>query len=410
MKYRVAFALTLPVLVATPATAVEPAWTLRTIPEWHQARDDSPFSPALPLTDFGRDLARQELEMRAGLGRLDLIATARSTAQRGFHPDNEFVVNQAAVDATVAEQHFGFGKKIFSWDVGFGFRPLDLIQQENRRAVFPSTLEGVPYLSWEHFNADSSWLLLYANPGRGRSADAFNEESLAIKVYARWGSTDLHAVARISRRFGIEAGPAFSDVVGESIEVHGSVLYQQRYERQINRLAESGVLLSPGDPIETRQFHHGGKALLGMTWSTPAGTSILGEAWYDASAYSTREWRAAADLARRQATLRGATGIPYAAVIGNIAYGTRYFDHANLLRANMLLRASHHGENSDWEPAIDLLYTPADGGYVVTTALSYARDRYRVDSGIRCYGGPTQSAYRLLPEQRVAYLGLRFAF
>jgi hypothetical protein len=410
LRHAIAISVALQGLLGSANAAAAAAWTLRTLPEWHQARDDSPFAPALPSSTLARDVSRQELEVRSSPGRLDLIATARSTARTGSRPDNEAVLNQAAVDATVFDQHFGFGKKIFSWDVGFGFRPLDLIEQENRRAVYPTTLEGVPYVSWESFSADSSVLFLYANPGRGRSGDAFNEESLAVKAYARRGGADLYAIGRISRRFGVEMGAAFSDVVSETTEVHASLLYQQRYERRLDRLANSGQVLAATDPLETRRFAHGGKALLGMTWSTAQGTSLIGEAWYDLSAHTPADWRAAAELARRQQALLAMPGVPAAAVLGNLAYTLRYFDDANPMRGNLMLRASRHEEGSDWEAALDALYTPADGGYVSTVSLGCQRDRYRVDTGLRYYGGPQQAAYRLLPERRVAYLALRFSF
>mgnify|MGYP000585430599 CR=1 FL=1 len=39
------------------------------------------------------------------------------------------------------------GRKVVSWDVGFGFRPNDLVQQEARRAsLLPSALQGRPLL------------------------------------------------------------------------------------------------------------------------------------------------------------------------------------------------------------------------------------------------------------------------
>jgi hypothetical protein len=395
-------------LSAGPARGDDTSKTIRVLPEWHSSRGDSPFAGALPQLALGRDRSTEELEMRTAVGRLDLIATARSSAQQGARPDNEFVLNQAAMDVDAGGGRLGFGKKIFSWDVGFGFRPLDLIEREDRRALLPGTLTGVPYLAWQSFGADSSWLFLYANPGRGKTVDPFDDESLSLKTYHRFSNIDLHSVTRLSRRFGLEAGAATSAVVGDSLELHASLLYQRRYEREVNRLLGSVQVLSATDPTRVDSENNGAKALLGFTWSTPQGTSIIGEAWYDRSAYGVGDWQSLADLARRQEALRGA--VAEEVIDGNLAYDARAFVQGNLLRNNLLLHASHRAEGSDWEPAVDLLTTPADGGWVTTASIAYTGNQYRIDAGLRFYGGPDSAAYRLLPERRIGYLEWRQAF
>ncbi|MCX7173219.1 MAG: hypothetical protein NT159_04690 [Proteobacteria bacterium] len=387
------------------------AFKLRAIPEIHDANANTSFAPALPLTSLGKDRSREELEMRTDWNGVNLVATARSTAQQGVKPDKQLVINELYYDATLFGERFSLGKKILSWDVGFGFRPLDVIQQENRRSLYASTLEGVPYLSWEKFTADEAWMLVLANPGRGMAGEPRDDESLALKYFRRFGNTDAHALLRVSRRYSFEAGASFSSVADDGLEWHGSLLHQARYQKSLNTLTlNSGIPLSASDPFVTQNFRHGRKALLGATLTGESGLSLLGEAWYDNSAYTAAEWRAAADLARRQEALLGQAGIPAAAVRGSLAYGTRYFERPNLLKKNLLLRLSHRSEVESWEPAIDVLYTPEDGGRVVSASLAYEANRYRIDAGLRLYGGRADSAYRLLPEKRVVYLAIQLAF
>lgn len=407
----------LPMLLLTLPAFAEgggPAFKLRAIPEIHDANVNTPFAPALPLTSLGKDRSREELEMRADWNGVNLVATARGSAQQGAKPDNRLIINELYYDATLFGERISLGKKILSWDVGFGFRPLDVIQQENRRSLYASTLEGVPTLAWEKFTADEAWMLVLANPGRGMAGGvnaARDDESLALKYFHRGGSTDVHALLRVSRRYGFEAGAAFSSVADDGLEWHGSLLHQARYEKALNTLAQSsGLPLSASDPVVTTSYRQGRKALLGATLTGESGLSLLAEAWYDRSAYTAAEWRAAADLARRQAALLGRAGIPAAAVSGSLAYGLRYFERTNLLRKNLLLRLSHRSESESWEPAVDVLYTPEDGGRVVSASLGYEADRYRIDAGLRVYGGRADSAYRLLPERRVAYVALQLAF
>jgi len=403
-------------LLALPALAEDNSavFKLRAIPEIHDDNPNSPFALAVPLTNMGKDRSREELELRTAWHGINLVATARSSAKSGARPDNELAINELYYDATLFGERFSLGKKILSWDVGFGFRPLDVIQRENRRSIFSGTLEGVPYLAWERFTADEAWMLVLANPGRGKAGAAANDESLALKYFRRIANTDAHAVLRVSQRNRLEAGASFSSVVGEGLEWHASLLQQARYEKTDNTLANRpGLPLSATDPYETQTLSQGRKALLGATWTNESGFSLLVEAWYDRSAHSAAEWRAAAALARRQAALLGLSnmsGIPESAVRGNLAYGTRAFEQANLLQKNLLLRLSHRTEGESFEPAIDMLTTPEDGGRVVTVALGYEADRTRIDAGLRMYGGRADSAYRLLPEKRVAYVALQLAF
>ncbi|MBI3525102.1 MAG: hypothetical protein HY066_11415 [Betaproteobacteria bacterium] len=400
-------------LSALPAMAEEngAAFKLRAIPEIHDANVNSPFAAAIPLTSLAHDRARTELEMRSAWSGVNLVATALSSAQEGGKPDNELLVNELYYDTTLFGQRFSLGKKILSWDVGFGFRPLDVIQQENRRSIFPSTLEGVPYLAWEKFTADEAWMLLLANPGRGRTGIAKNDESLALKYFRHDGNTDAHALLRFSQRYRLEAGIAFSSVVADGLEWHGSLLQQTQYEKSANTLASRpGPPLSATDPYLTQTLRQGRKTLLGATWTGESGVSLLVESWYDRNAYSAAEWRAAASLAQRQAALLGNPHIPETAVLGSLAYGTRDFARPNLLKKNLLLRLSQRSESDSFEPAIDMLYTPEDGGRVVTASLGFDANNTRVDAGLRVYGGRAGSAYRLLPEKRVAYLALQVAF
>lgn len=182
------------------------------------------------------------------------------TATRIDGHDVRLHLNDLTYDAPLAGGFITAGKKVMSWDVGYAFRPLDVLQREDRRALNPLALEGIPMLAWERFDADSATTIAWANPGRGQSAGAQrDDEAIAIRQYRQRGARDEYAVLRLSRRNGIEAGASFSQVAGDGLELHASLLWQQR-------------------PA------HGGKALAGFTWTTESKVSVLGEAWTDRSA------------------------------------------------------------------------------------------------------------------------------
>ncbi len=181
------------------------------------------------------------------------------TATRIDGGDVQLRANEMAYEDALAGGFLTAGKKVMSWDVGYAFRPLDVVQREERRALNPLALVGVPMLAWERFTADSATTVVWANPGRGRAASQRDDEAIAIRQYWQREARDEYAVLRLSRRNGVEAGASFSQVAGDGIEMHASLLWQQR-------------------PA------HGGKALAGFTWTTESKFSVLGEAWADRSA------------------------------------------------------------------------------------------------------------------------------
>ncbi|MEI6208263.1 MAG: hypothetical protein WCP20_15895 [Desulfuromonadales bacterium] len=401
------FCLAVSLLFTKQAAATDVSVKGWVVPEYHTINTASPFALGAGQSGFGKSRTREELELRARAWDVNLVATAATTATEQSKPEYAVTINELNYDISLLGERFSFGKKIVSWDVGFGFRPLDLLQQENRRTIFVTTLEGIPYLSWEKFSGNSAWMLIYTNPGHGMGGVAKNDESVALKYYLRDGTADWHVVVRLSERHHVEGGAAISTVPLESLEVHASLLYQQRYEQKYNSLVGSGgIPLSSSDPMRLYIREHGVKALAGFTLTGESGFSLLGEAWYDASAYSAEEWRDLKALAARQAALPR-QGAPVVAVAGNIAYNLRYFDRPNLLKENLLLRLSHHREGENWEPALDILCTPADGGLVATASIAYSGNHFRVDSGIRQYGGARGSAYKMLPEERIIYFALQ---
>lgn len=197
-------------------------------------------------------------ELRWSDGPLRSVLTATRVDGGSVRPR----LNELSYDGALGSGFLTAGKKVMSWDVGYAFRPLDVVQREDRRALNPLALEGIPMLAWERFDADSATTIVWANPTRGRAASASrqrDDEAIAIRHYRQRGARDEYAVLRLSRRNGLEAGASFSQVASDGLELHGSLLWQQR-------------------PA------HSGKALAGFTWTTESKLSIIGEMWTDRSA------------------------------------------------------------------------------------------------------------------------------
>jgi hypothetical protein len=80
----------------------------------------------------------------------------------------------------------------------------------------------------------------------------------------------------------------------------------------------------------------------------------------------------------------------------------------NLRRANLFARLSW--QHDKWQPAVDMLYTPADRGRVVTGAVGWQGDRVRVDAGLRIYGGPSDALLAQLPTRRIGFVAASWSF
>jgi hypothetical protein len=156
---------------APAASATAPgdlALALRTIPQIPHANTDSPYALGLPLTHLASDSITDQVELRAHRDGVNLIWTGSVQVQQDLAPSYSGVLDEAVLDRDWAGLRWSIGKKVLSWDVGFGFRPLDVVQQENRRALLVYALEGIPGVSAEAYGADSAWTFVLANPGRGR--------------------------------------------------------------------------------------------------------------------------------------------------------------------------------------------------------------------------------------------------
>ena len=402
--------------LALPAVAdegaVELGWTTRLVGESHELRRDSPFAAGLPLTGFGRDRYRIEQELRGRAGPVSLLLTVTESGQQGAKPTGRFLANEAYVDFSLGGQRFSAGKKVLAGDVGYAFRPIDVLQRESRLQMMPPQLEGIPMLSWDNFSTDGAWSLVVANPGHQKRGEVRDDGSVALKVYRRVAAADFHGILRKSTRYGLEAGAAASWVPDEALELHASLLLQERGERRLPVADTAPVvaLLAADGAILTEATRSPRKALVGGIWTTAEGYSLMGEAWWDGSAPAAADWQRLARQAAQRRAMLGLPGIPVAAVAGATAASTRIFDQGNLARRGLLARLAWSQPSGGWSLSVDLLKSLDDGGTTLTAAASWQGDWLRLDAGVRRYGGRADSAYGLLPEAATAFVRVSLAY
>ena len=392
----------------------EEAWNLngklRTQWEGRQANEQGPLAQAnalqsgtVVLADQGAT-AQAELQLR---GRnWNAIATAQQQAWVGQGGQGTSWINELVATADAGSWQFSAGKKIVGWDVGYAFRPNDMVQQEVRRTLVSSTNEGRPLLMAEQFGAESSWSWVAVNPTSAADRLGGSEPALAARYYQRKGAADWHAFARLADRTGLSLGAALAWVASDALELHASLRSSQRVDSMAQDPA--APLLATTNPWRANIATDTTQALIGGTWTNENQFSVLLEAWWDGTALSSGQWK---DWRSRNQALGAMAqhGAPASAVAGNLAWQSAAFGaSSSQQRDNVYARLSWDIEA--WQPSLDLLYHPADGGLMLTTALLWKGDRVQVQGGVRFNAGPEDAILMQLPTRRQAYLLASWAF
>lgn len=366
------------------------------------------LQPGIASLPASGAIAEAELRASTHVAGVGITSVATLQAQRfeWSATDSRAWFNELYVSGDAAGWQFSAGKKIVAWDVGYGFRPNDFVQQEARRTLLSVTPEGRPVLTAEHFDVSTAWTFVLVNPTRRHDDRGADEPALAARVYRRDGVLDWHGFARWGARTGASAGAAVAWVAGESLELHASARYLVRADTlAIDPAAGMGPV--PTNPWQPASVTHTGQALIGGTWTNAQQVSLLAEAWWDGTAPSDSQWDA---WNQRNGQLLSLAGVaPAAAVAGNLAWQASAFGAAgNLRRTNLFARMSW--QHDKWQPALDILYTPADAGRVVTASLAWQGDRVRIDAGARVYGGPASAVLAQVPARRIVYVAGTWAF
>lgn len=316
------------------------------------------------------------------------------------------VVNELYASGGLGLWQFSAGRKLVSWDVGYAFRPNDVVAQEERRTLLSSQVRGRPLVSAEYFDADTAWSLVWVNPNHRDHERMGDEQALAGRVYKRIGGLDAHGFARWGEHTGASVGTALAWVATESLELHGSLRYAQRTDALLADRSVSGLARSAPWIADMRSGVT--QALVGLSWTGESRISVMVEAWFDGNAATSEDWR---NWNARGLQLQGlaASAAPRQALAGNLAWQAQGFNGgSSLQQRNLFMRMSW--EHEGWTPALDCLYHPADGGQIWTASLGWQGDRIRLDAGLRRYGGPSASVLAQLPQRGQAYVAATWAF
>jgi len=358
------------------------------------------FSVPDEFSQIPKNAARQDVYARYG-GKY-ITFNGRASAEQepdGKRHYEKGVVNELSADFEVAGYEIGVGKKVASWGVGYGFRPLDVIQRENRQAIEPLDLEGAPMIMAERFDAYSSLTMAIVNHASydGMAPRAGIYEG-AAKYFTKAGNLDLHMALYANENEKMSFGAGMAAVTGEHLETHASFRFLPSYFKKAIWSA------SPAGSAQDERHENGLQALAGASWTWANGWTILGEMWHDSAAYSLREWNAIYSFAGRLNSLPTGNGAEGA--YPGISAAKNLFEGSNTLQNNIFLRLSY--TDDDFKPYISVLWTPEDGGTVLTAVADWhALDRIVLFAAARTIGGQSGSAYYESGSGSVVFAGVK---
>lgn len=360
----------------------------------------------LGVSPFPASATELHLEHEINLRSQYLQATLSSRIYRDRQQQSheQSWLNEAYTSHEIGAWQLSLGRKIMSWDVAYGFRPNDIVQQEQRRSLYSSTLTGKDLVSAEYFNARQS-LALVSWRQAGNNTEAANQV-YAMRAYQRLAEADWYGFARYSATQNWSLGTAFSWVANEALELHGSYRY---YQQRPGLREHSKNLINLSTPWQVENLHSHSQVLIGATYTTPEQHSLYFEYWYDGLALSSAAWN---NWQTRQNQLLQAyqqKTISAAQLAPQLAWQSQALSVAeNLRQHTVFLRWSWQQEA--WQYAADLLWHPEDRGRIASATISWQGDRSRLEFGARHYAGPDTAAVRQLADRSKVFVNLSWSY
>ena len=309
-----------------------------------------------------------------------------------------------------------FGKVRLDWGVGYGYRPLDIIKPYRQNPIGIQTEEGAGIASMSLFDSQGEWTVLLSDSSWVMQDQSDYEQSVenqgvGIKRYWLNDNSEWQGLLYYDDVRKTSIGASAVTVLNEAWELHASALLQQQFVQY--HIADS--LYSP---TELHTEEHATQGLIGFTWANQFGNSVILEYWYDSRAWSDSEWQAAID----RATSLVIESDPSMQSLAK-SYGQGY-RHSNIVQHNLMLHWSldssafdqfEYTQGLELTPTLDILYSPQDGGVIVTQWLEYllfdSGDYHQtIEIAGRFIFGDHNSAYQQLTDSRAVLINLKGRF
>lgn len=371
---------------------------------------------------LGYALSNGQLTSAMAIYAQDVYLESEGKSRWWDERDTELIVRELAWQGEwqVGEQSLDIsvGKLKVDWGVGYGYRPLDLFKPYRQNPIKLVAEEGAGIFMFSHYDLDGEWSLIASDSSWTQMTQsaldkAAEQQGAGVRRYRLVDSTEWQWLAYYDNVRKGALGGSVRTVYSDALSLHASLLWQH----------QSVAYQIPDEmlkPVEVGEDGEAWQGLMGVNWSTQSGHSVLLEYWYDSRAWSEDAWQLATDRAQ-QLKLQPMTA-PLAA---SYAQGLQ---HANLVQHNLMFHwrwDSHawmawHGINSalwlaDMTPTLDVLFSPQDGGVIVTQWINYQwldTGKYSVELefAARFLTGDSQSTYAQIEDKHMMVFNLKGRF
>ena len=324
-------------------------------------------------------------------------------AQNRDSIDSQIKLSELVYDFSLADWQLSIGKKKLDWDVGYGFRPLDMFSPTAPLALNTAVSPGAWMVTGDWFTSDGT-LTLICN----ESQPTFTEQQVLTKsgvgcgaryyqYFDQWEVQSLvHYDSQVKTRIGFSA----LSVLTNNLEFHSSLLWQQQYRTsvfQASALTNTHFV----NPVTVETKHNALQLLGGLNYSTDHGVNFILEYWYDGRSPSAAQWQAVIQAAKTQH--QQINQQPLARY--QLQAEQQMFSSQNLFQQNLMLNVM--AKRGALTPKLMMLLNPEDKGLLLNLRLCYDFNAgHSIELGARFYTGPANSVYRQLDYDTIYYLNI----
>ncbi|WP_444932677.1 hypothetical protein [Microbulbifer sp. JTAC008] len=381
----------LPLLIGSAtsqADALESQWELAMTAAYDRASDSSLFEAQSSVSR--QALLQGALQYEAWEGQI----SAFHQAERGGSEDLELVVEELFWQGSWQDWDWLLGKRRLDFGVGYGHRPLDWFLPIERNPVSLQVSEGVGVVSASRFTENGELSVMLVDAGISQASGGDNPKGFAMRWYQLGTSAEWQLLGYMDDQRGMNLGGSWVNTYGEQWEIHTEWRYQQEYWRW----RAPALMAMP----KQEQMDDGWQALIGMTWANSIGHSVILEYWFDSRAWGKSEWEQVFDNSLWYQN----QGVQWDGLRQSSAMA---FLSDNTLRHNLLLHWTL--TNNEYHPKVDLIYTPEDGGLILTIGGEREiADDWVLGTSVRYFAGPDESAFAQLQNQAVFTLSTTIVF
>jgi len=269
------------------------------------------------------------LSCAGGLGAFDYDLGLRATSE----DDADLRVRDFKFGTDVGQDGFLIaGYHPVNTDPSFTIQPLGLFGDSADYSTFMDRTferESAPMLRFEQYFGDT---LVTATYSENRRHD-LNSEQIVTSAAFSFGNTDAQVLYRYDEELSGGVGAAFSTVIGDGLQLHGSAFVQRGSARLYHQDAISGTFQfrrEDDSPIGRHRLDDDDlvtRAVIGGHYTFANGHNFLAEFIYDGEGMSDAEWDRYIDIVEFHRT---AAAPSRAARDGNIGFDAEVLQNANM--------------------------------------------------------------------------------